>query len=74
MATADHLKALIRSHAEGDEERFFITATNHPQILDQALFRKFDSVIEYRLSSKNVAAKVIRFRFVLLDTSQLSYV
>jgi hypothetical protein len=26
MATADHLKALIRSHAEGDDERFFAIA------------------------------------------------
>ena len=26
MATADHVKALIRSHAEGDEERFYAIA------------------------------------------------
>ena len=26
MATADHVKALIRSHAEGDDERFFAIA------------------------------------------------
>src|SRR5215510_13341746 len=26
MATADHVKALIRSHAEGDDERFYAIA------------------------------------------------
>ncbi|HVK55086.1 MAG TPA: ATPase, partial [Burkholderiales bacterium] len=39
-----------------------IAATNHPEILDHALFRRFDDVIEYHLPSLDQAADLIRSR------------
>jgi AAA+ superfamily predicted ATPase len=42
-------------------------------MLDRALFRRFDSVVEYRLPSKHVAETIMRSRLVLLDTSQVDW-
>ncbi|MFD8249710.1 AAA family ATPase [Nocardia sp. NPDC059691] len=39
-----------------------IAATNHPQLLDRAIFRRFDAVIDYPLPSPSVARQVIRNR------------
>jgi AAA+ superfamily predicted ATPase len=36
-----------------------LAATNHPQILDYALFRRFDDVIEYALPDKAQIQKLI---------------
>ena len=39
-----------------------IAATNHPKILDYALLRRFDDVIQYQLPSPVQAADLIRSR------------
>jgi SpoVK/Ycf46/Vps4 family AAA+-type ATPase len=39
-----------------------LAATNHPEILDYALFRRFDDVIEYHLPSAEQAGALIRSR------------
>lgn len=39
-----------------------IAATNHPEILDYALFRRFDDVIEYHLPTLEQALDLIRSR------------
>jgi len=43
-------------------ESLLVAATNHPQLLDRAMFRRFDSVIEYPLPTGAVACEVIRNR------------
>ncbi len=48
---------------ETDQSRSLIlAATNHVEILDCALFRRFDDVIEYRLPSGPQAAKLLQVR------------
>lgn len=39
-----------------------VAATNHPEILDQALFRRFDDVIEYRVPSNDEIRDLLRVR------------
>jgi SpoVK/Ycf46/Vps4 family AAA+-type ATPase len=56
-----------------DSDSFIIAATNHPQLLDRALFRRFDIVIEYRLPSGSVAEHVLRARLALLDTTRVNW-
>jgi SpoVK/Ycf46/Vps4 family AAA+-type ATPase len=41
-----------------------IAATNHPDLLDKALYRRFDDVIEYDLPSSEVVRKLIQSRLV----------
>ncbi|WP_333622185.1 ATP-binding protein [Stenotrophomonas indicatrix] len=48
---------------ETDQSRsLIIAATNHVEILDYALFRRFDDVIEYRLPTAPQASKLIQSR------------
>lgn len=48
---------------EHDQSHSLIAAaTNHVEILDYALFRRFDDVIEYRIPSAPQAAKLIQSR------------
>jgi len=54
-------------------ESIIVAATNHPSLLDRALFRRFEAVIEFALPSRGVAEKALRSRLALLDTSQIDW-
>lgn len=41
-----------------------LAATNHPDILDRALFRRFDDILHYELPDPKQAAKLLRTRLV----------
>lgn len=59
---------------ESDEsESLIVAATNHPRLLDRALFRRFDAVIEYPLPSHQVADKVMRRQLVMLNTTDVDW-
>jgi SpoVK/Ycf46/Vps4 family AAA+-type ATPase len=59
---------------EQDESDSLITAaTNHPQLLDRAVFRRFDIVIRYELPSAAIAESIMRARLALLDTSAIDW-
>ena len=48
---------------EQDESNsVIVAATNHPDILDEALFRRFDDVVEYHVPSKAEAHELLRMR------------
>jgi len=50
-----------------------IAATNHPQLLDRAVFRRFDSVIEYQPPTVEIARRVIKNRLATLDMKGLQW-
>lgn len=50
-----------------------VAATNHMQLLDRALFRRFDQVIEYRLPDPASAVDVMKNRLTLLDTTAVDW-
>lgn len=54
-------------------ESIIVAATNHPKLLDRALFRRFEAVIEFPLPSPEVAENALRSRLALLDTSQVDW-
>jgi SpoVK/Ycf46/Vps4 family AAA+-type ATPase len=56
-----------------ESQSLIVAATNHPQLLDRALFRRFDDVIEYQLPSRNVAEQILRARLALLDTRKVNW-
>lgn len=67
------LNSFLQFLEQEDSDSIIVAATNHPDILDRALFRRFDYVIEYSLPSDAVAEKVLRSRAVLLDTSGVDW-
>lgn len=56
-----------------ESDSLIVGATNHAKLLDRALFRRFDGVLEYRLPSEDVALQVMRARLGLLDTSAVDW-
>lgn len=56
-----------------DSGSIVVAATNHPKLLDRALFRRFDAVIEYILPERDIAQHVMRARLALLDTSGVDW-
>lgn len=67
------LNSFLQFLEQDDSDSIIVAATNHPQILDRALFRRFDAVIEYRLPTEEVVEKVLRSRLALLDTSRVDW-
>jgi len=50
-----------------------VASTNHHQLLDRALFRRFDSIIEYGLPSAEIAIKVMKARLAFLETKHVDW-
>ena len=56
------LNSFLMMIEEDQSNSLIIAATNHPEILDYALFRRFDDVIEYHLPTAVQASSLIRTR------------
>lgn len=67
------LNSFLQFIESDGSDSIIIAATNHPQLLDRALFRRFDSVIEYVLPSPAVAERVMRGRLALFDTTRVDW-
>jgi SpoVK/Ycf46/Vps4 family AAA+-type ATPase len=53
---------------ENDEsESLIIASTNHPDLLDKALFRRFDDVLEYKLPDPEMIPQLIKFQLLTFD-------
>lgn len=50
-----------------------VAATNHPELLDPALFRRFDDVIEYSRPTEELAEMLFRARLHTLDTAEVDW-
>lgn len=56
------LNSFLQMIEQDQSNGLIIAATNHPEILDYALFRRFDDVIEYHIPTATQAADLIRSR------------
>lgn len=50
-----------------------VAATNHPQLLDRAVFRRFDTVLEFQTPTPDIARQVIKNRLAALDIMGLGW-
>lgn len=58
---------------QDESDGLVVCATNHPQLLDSALFRRFDSVIEYALPKADATESVMRARLGFMETDGLDW-
>lgn len=58
---------------ETQPESLVIAATNHPQLLDHALLRRFDVVIAYDLPGQGQVKEVLRRRLRNMDTTTVDW-
>lgn len=56
------LNSFLQMIEQDDSNSIIVCATNHPKILDYALFRRFDDVIQYRLPGKEEIVTLFRSR------------
>lgn len=56
------LNSFLLMIEQDDSNSVIVAATNHPQILDDALFRRFDDVVEYRVPSATEILALLRMR------------
>jgi SpoVK/Ycf46/Vps4 family AAA+-type ATPase len=63
------LNSFLQFLENDDGPSLIIAATNHPELLDKALFRRFDDVITYELPNAEVARGILESRLTgyLLD-------
>jgi SpoVK/Ycf46/Vps4 family AAA+-type ATPase len=67
------LNSFLQFLEQDDSDSLVIGATNHVGLLDHALFRRFDAVIEYHLPSNEIATRVMHGRLNLLDTTTIDW-
>ena len=56
------LNSFLQMIEHDQSNSLIIAATNHPEVLDNALFRRFDDVVEYHLPTPTQALDLIRSR------------
>lgn len=67
------LNSFLQFLEEDTSESVIVAATNHPQLLDNALYRRFDTVMDFTLPDDASARAVIRNRLALFHISNLSW-
>ena len=67
------LNSFLQFLEEDSSESVIIAATNHPQLLDGALFRRFDTLMDFTLPDADNIQLVIENRLALFQTSHLSW-
>jgi SpoVK/Ycf46/Vps4 family AAA+-type ATPase len=56
------LNSLLQNIEDDESYSIIIAATNNPNILDKALFRRFDDVIEYKNPNKEQIVRLLKMK------------
>jgi SpoVK/Ycf46/Vps4 family AAA+-type ATPase len=67
------LNSFLQLMDSNDSRGLIIAATNHPDLLDSALFRRFDDVIEFEKPDDQIARNIIANRLASFDLSALDW-
>lgn len=67
------LNSFLMMLEEADPGSLVVAATNHPELLDPALFRRFDDVLQYALPNAELILRTVRSRFSSLDSNHVDW-
>jgi SpoVK/Ycf46/Vps4 family AAA+-type ATPase len=67
------LNSFLQFLDSNDSRGLIIAATNHPDLLDSALFRRFDDVLEYAKPDDDIAHRIMVNRLTSFDLSSLDW-
>ncbi|RWO93809.1 MAG: ATP-binding protein [Mesorhizobium sp.] len=67
------LNSFLQFLEQDESQGLIIAATNHPELLDKALFRRFDDVVEYALPDADLIERLLRTRLDRFDTRGLNW-
>ena len=67
------LNSILQMLDDDDSDALIIAATNHPELLDPAIFRRFESSIEYRLLPTEKIREVFSKALAVFDTSKVEW-
>ncbi len=67
------LNSFLQFLEQDDSDSLLVAATNHPNLLDRAMFRRFDAVIGYPLPSEDVVKDVIRNRLANMRLGRIAW-
>jgi SpoVK/Ycf46/Vps4 family AAA+-type ATPase len=68
------LNSFLQLIEQDESNSLIIAATNHPEILDYAVFRRFDDVIEYGLPTEKQIIATLKARLSVLEVTSLDWV
>jgi SpoVK/Ycf46/Vps4 family AAA+-type ATPase len=67
------LNSFLQFLENDDSDSIIIAATNHPELLDPALYRRFDDVIEYALPDPVIARRILETRLSTFSTKGIDW-
>ena len=67
------LNSFLQLLEKDESSGLVVAATNHPELLDSALFRRFDDVIRYALPDLLVAQRIMRTRLSTFKTKAVDW-
>ncbi len=67
------LNSFLQMIEQDESHSLIVAATNHPDILDHALFRRFDDVLHYDLPNETRIASVLKYRLGRMATKGVSW-
>jgi SpoVK/Ycf46/Vps4 family AAA+-type ATPase len=67
------LNTFLQLLEKDDSRGLIIAATNHPELLDKALFRRFDDVLEYGLPEGDVLRRILKSRLGTSTDSNIDW-
>jgi len=67
------LNSFLQLLEKDDSDSLIIAATNHADLLDKALFRRFDDVLTYTVPDGGTAIKIMQARLAAFDTTSVEW-
>jgi SpoVK/Ycf46/Vps4 family AAA+-type ATPase len=67
------LNSFLQFLEKDESQGLLVAATNHPEMLDRALFRRFDDVLEYAIPNPDIARRILENNLTGFNTTSVEW-